>query len=181
MRKSLVIFIVCLVTICCVWGLNDRLNYDGFKIAVEHVQGGLDVLVDDLNALAGLGFVVENFDPQEGGNAWTEGKSLFLMFGGETAEYTFTSAKNAEKIKAILAPLTVKIPWGNKVASTVNGVIGMIGVIISFALFLLVIVFDVVGVAWSVIEAFLYLLGIGTIKKPLGDNLPLRPPPNTVN
>lgn len=178
MYKSLVIFIVCLVTICCVWGLNDRLDYDGFKMAAEHVQGGVDVLVDDLNALASLGFVVENFNPQEGGKAWTEGKSLFLLFGGETAEFTFTNAENAERIKVILAPLTVKLPWGNVVTDTING---FFGVLLSFVLFLLVIVFDVVGVVWTVIEAFLHLLGIGTIKKPLGDNLPIRPRPNTVN
>lgn len=165
--KPFVIFVVCLVTVCCVWGLNDRLHYEGIKAAVENIQGSVDVVVDDVSAVSTFAFAVENFSPDNRGTVEARGRSVILRFSGEDAVYTFSSTAQAAKMARVLAPLTLGVDVGSgafkAVLTALNAVLFWVGVLVTVIIFLITILLDFVGVAWGVVHSVLYLIGIGTL------------------
>lgn len=168
MQKTLVIFVVCLVTVCCVWGLNDRLNYEGFKTAVEHVQGSVDVIVDDLSTFSAFAFAIENFSPGSNDNSiYVKGRYITLEFDGEAEAFAFSTPTQAHKISHVLAPLTFTAEVGNgafgSLTSALNASLFWLGVITTILIFLVIILLDFVGVAWGLIQSALYLIGIGSL------------------
>lgn len=167
MWKTLVIFVVCLVTVCCVWGLNDRLHYEGFKTAVEYVQGSVDVVVDDVSAFSTFAFAVENFSPESRGVVEARGNNVTLRFSGVEEVFTFSSSAQASKIARVLSPLTMGIDVGEgafqAVLTALNAVLFWVGVLVTVIIFLVTILLDFVGVAWGVVQSVLYLIGIGAL------------------
>lgn len=168
MWKTFVIFVVCVVTVCCVWGLNDRLNYEGFKTAVEYVQGSVDVVVDDLSTFSAFAFAIENFDPGSNDNSiYQKGRYVTLEFAGEAEVFAFSTSSQAHKISHVLAPLTFTAEVGESafknIASALNASLFWLGVITTILVLLIIILMDFVGVAWSLIQSALYLIGIGNL------------------
>lgn len=168
MWKSLVIFVVCLVTVCCVWGLNDRLNYEGFKTAIEHVEGSINTVVNDLSSFSAFAFAIENFDPGSNDNSiYVKGRYVTLEFAGEAEVFVFSSPSQAHKISHVLAPLTYTAEVGEgafkSLASALNASLFWLGVITTILVLLVVILLDFVGVAWSLIQSALYLIGVGSV------------------
>lgn len=167
MWKPFIIFVVCLVTVCCVWGLNDRLHYEGFKASVEHIQGSVDVVVDDMNAFSLFAFAVENFNPNGTRNISVSGRDVTINFDGQVTVYSFSSAREAAKCANTLKPLSLSITTDSEVGliqdvvAGLNAILFWVGVLVSVVMFLVVILLDFVGVAWGIVESVLYLLGIG--------------------
>lgn len=167
MWKPFVIFVVCLVTVCCVWGLNDRLHYEGFKTSVEHIQGSVDVVVDDVSAFSLFAFAVENFNPEGTRTISTSGRNVTINFDGRVTSYAFSSELEAKKIANTLKPLGLSISTDSQagliqdVVKGLNAILFWVGVLVSVVMFLVVILLDFVGVAWGIVESALYLIGIG--------------------
>lgn len=167
MYRKFVVFVVCLVCVCCVFGLNDRLHYEGFKRSAEHIDGSFTVVTDDINAVACFAFAVENFDSEKGGRVSVDGEVLRLSFGGVGGDFVFSSSEQSEKIAKVLKPMTLRIENDSgafeAVTDGLNAVLFWVGVLVSVVVFLLALVFDIVGVAWGAVEAVLYLLGISSL------------------
>lgn len=168
MWKTLVIFVVCLVTVCCVWGLNDRLQYEGFKTAVEHVEGSVDVVVNDLSAFSAFAFAVENFNPGSNDNSiYVKGRYVTLEFAGEAEVFGFATSTQAEKIGRVLTPLTLTVNVGDGVfktlATALNASLFWLGVLATVVIFLVIILLDFVSVAWGLVQSALYLVGISSL------------------
>lgn len=172
--KPLIIFIICLVTICCVFGLNDHLHYDGFKDAAESIQGSFNVIIDDISAISCFGFAIENFSTGVPARLYFYENEVYMRFGNNEERFVFSSPEQADKIVRVLKPLTLGFNYnGNffdKVITVVNAILFWIGVLVTILLFLITILFDFVGVAWSLIRAIFYLIGVGTLQ-PRGGGL----------
>lgn len=63
MLKKFYIVVICVVTIVAVFGLNDRLDYDGLTTAVNSISASALDMADDLEYLEALAGIVQNFDP----------------------------------------------------------------------------------------------------------------------
>lgn len=191
MTKKVLIIVICLVTVCAVFGLNDNLNYQGLQRASAMVDSDSSVVVEDLQVVSAIATAIENFSPQKVVELSVEEVEVIdpetqqvidviyslvyvsyypnPVISGEldliTEHWEFSNASTAEQIRFILEPLTRSsaAPDGNDFFSSTISALHYIGfwlsLLVSVVMALLVVVCDVVGVVWSIVEAMFYLLG----------------------
>lgn len=186
MRKCLCL-VLCILSVCAVFGLNARLDYDDLKPAIENISGTTDDLRDDLVFVKIFADVVSDFDVSRGfyidyEEVWEEYEQKYYYVvrveGSSEFEYWFESEAFAKRLVRMFTPMTWKIEQSagsgapllngiinayNTVASIVSLVAFGVGCLISFAMFFITIVFDSIGTAWSLIEFGLYVLGFNVL------------------
>lgn len=183
MKKVLVVCI-CLVVICAVFGVNSRLDYPGFKHAFEDITTDASVLSDDLNAFGALATIVSDYSPtrhreiyveevvpEEGDNVYA---LVYVAYNNTfpdddgldlvTENWVFSDYSTADRLCDILSPLVFEgVPDLNNpftdVLASVNSIGFVLMLIVSFALVLISILFDLVAVAFTLVKSGLYLLG----------------------
>lgn len=183
MKKVLVICI-CLVVICAVLGVNSRLDYQGFKRAFEDITTDASVLSDDLNSFGALATIVSDYSPNRHREIYVEevetveGETVYALvyvaynntFPSDdgldlvTEWWTFTDFSTADRLCDILSPLVFEgVPDFNNPFTDVLAAVNTIGfvlmLLVSFALVLISILFDLVAVAFTLVKSGLYLLG----------------------
>ena len=177
MLKKLLIVIICVVTVCAVFGLKDNLDYDGFVYASTIVEGEASDITRDIDAFRLIVGMTEAYYPDEDQSAlgWTlneEGSAYkyTIWFGAEGFQddpETY-ARKILETNVDVTSPEYQRIwdlakrfthPPASDGLEIVNIVTyawnGLSAVISSLAY----VVGDFIGVAFSVIEAVFYLLG----------------------
>ena len=184
MVKKYVAISLCVLSICAVFGLSARTSYEEVKTALESIDETAEVLVDDLQSLHVLAFVVENFNVEAttnisaGVRPETEVspkkylliyQSLWLdddgMVQSSNKTFEFESPEKLGKIQSILNPLTwsKNIPQGEglweNVLDGVKTVVFILGVIVSVIVFVVWFLLDAVLTAWEVVVMALYILG----------------------
>lgn len=187
MVKKFVIVIVCLVAVCSVLNLPDRLTYDGIKYAIESVQESSDTIKEDLLYVEIFSFVLDNFNPvaetqlsvEDIDGEWNIVYTKQVLYDDPvpegyprsnlTVKYFPIGTGNdayafAQDIVGTAKPLTWGVGNANgvfaDVLAGVNTVAYFLGCVVSIVLFLCAILFDIVGVAWSVVRSAFYLVGL---------------------
>lgn len=189
MKKQVIIVVICLVTVCAVFGLNDRLTYEGLQEATEMVKGSSTEVIEDLQVVAVMATAFKHYSPQkvveisvqeqtiedEQGNEKKVYSLVYVSYyenpiaSGDldltTENWEFTDGNTAEQVRFILEPLTRSsaAPSGDSFFVDVLTALHYIGfylsLIVSVVMALLVIVCDTVAVVWSLVEAAFYLIG----------------------
>lgn len=179
MKKKLIIVVICLVTICAVLGLNDRLDYDGLADASAIVKAETKTIYEDFYAIQIFTTLVGFYEPDTYTsielNSYAEGeytinvRALVPLADGGTEPYvgawTFEDYHTAKQITELLEPITR--PWTVPDADgffettllaldSIAFVLSLVFVVIMFVLMVLI---DVAGIAASLVEAVFYLLG----------------------
>lgn len=178
MLKKFLIVCMCIMAVIAVFGLNDRMNYEGFQTAIEFIQGDSSLILSDITSIEVLAFCIENFDSQAritidaveqvDGSSW--GIQYSLHRDDDTDIYRFwygLSEESAVKLSKLLQPLT----WGfgsytglfTDVIGALNAVVFFLGSLVTIILVLIAILFDTVSSVFSVIHAFLYLIGLSRL------------------
>lgn len=173
MTKKFLIVVICLVTVCAVLRLDDRLNYEGLQEAAEMVQASAQDVRDDVAVLGLFGRVLTDYSP-------TVEQKLAIIAGGNnagmsysiryTATYTdesgypvytetfgsWDSYHEAEKYVDMLTPMlgSSQAPAGN-----LEYIAFAFSVLISAVWVFLLGLLDCFGVVWSLVRAMFYLLG----------------------
>lgn len=185
MTKKVLIVVICLVTVCAVLGLNDRLNYDGLQTAVSMVKSDSREVSEDLQLVAVIATAIENYSPEKIveisviAQETEDGEEVYSLvyvsyypnpvISGQldlvTEHWEFTDGGTAEQIRFILEPLTRSsvAPSGDNFFTDTQTALHYIGfwlsILVSVVMALLIVICDVVGVVWSLVEAVFYLLG----------------------
>lgn len=185
MTKKVLIVTICLVTVCAVLGLNDRLNYEGLQTATSMVRADSNEVAEDLQVVSVIATAIEHFAPQKivsitvEEQTTTEGETVYILiyvsyYGNPvvtgdldltTEHWVFTDRNTAEQIRFVLEPLTRSTiaPSGDNFFSEVLTGIHYIGfwvsLLVSVVMALLIVICDTVAVVWSLVEASFYLLG----------------------
>lgn len=180
MVKKFVVVVICLVTIVGVFGLNDRLNYEGLQTAVESVSASASDMVDDLEYIQALSGIVQNFDPSAdyvvGGVKQGDGSIMVVIDIQRTGDdgfvettslsYTFRNEQDALRLIDTLKPLTwgqgstIDDPFAPDDSTSLLKSIGLVLTVLMVVVLLIVnLLFDSVAVAMSLVDACFYLIG----------------------
>lgn len=177
MLKKLLIVVICLVTVCAVLGLNDRLTYEGLEKAVQIVEGEADDITRDIDAFRLLLGIVEVYAPDRDQSelGWTTNEAgseyKYTVYIGEDGFQVDTSqslwkvletnvdvtSPEFQRVWDIARRFTHKpIDDGFTLVAIVHLSFNYLGAFLSSLAF---VVGDFIGVAFSVVEAAFYLLG----------------------
>lgn len=185
MVKKILPIVCCVLAICAVLGLNDRLDYANINIAADSIVGSAKQINTDFAYLDAIGFILTNYDPSAhltigvidtGEAGINDGANLYIGIQKYdeskptgTGEYKFKNfffvdENDAVRCSNILRPMT----WGNNqldspfasILDVVTTIAYVVGILISIVLLLLVIVFDTFNIAWQIVVAALYLVGV---------------------
>lgn len=168
--KKFVIFNVCLVTICIVLGLSDNLNYNGFKVAAENIQGSIDVIIDDISSISVFKDFADNRD-NIAGVIQNEKVITVWYFDHTSKSYQFATQKTSDNYYRLLHDINNKrfvedaslIPEVEKLYLFLESISYYIKLIFIFISFIITTIFDTFGIVFSVIQSGLYLIGIGRL------------------
>lgn len=167
---------ICVVTIVAVFGLNDRLDYDGLTTAVNSISASALDMADDLEYLEALAGIVQNFDPAAdyvvGGVQQPDNTYIVVIdiiradpLQVTTLTFDFRNEYDAKRLIDTLRPLTwgqgiIDDPFAPDDGAALLKVIGLIlAVLMVVVLLILNLLFDSVAVAMSIVNACCYLIG----------------------
>lgn len=161
--KKYIIIVVCIVTICTVLGTNDRLDYQGVKMAVENVRGNAGIVVDDITSVGVIGWITQNYLPGSELIVTSNGRTLFMRVGESSTMFNFTSRAQAKKVFDYLKPLTRIQSFGDdNISKALTTIVFWISMPFTIILYVFTVLFDSVMVLWGLLESFFYLLGLGS-------------------
>lgn len=160
--KKFIAIVCSVLAVTAVLGLNARLDYDDWKVAVESVGSSADVIIDDITVIDCMAYVFSDFQLgqdtdldylgySEGGFYGTgyvllvklsvpdhESSAGVIHGGGGTRGFVFTSESAAVHVMNVLKPLTWNVDYNSSdgfwqsVISKAVDVLNVIALILGF-------------------------------------------------
>lgn len=173
--RLLLLVVLGLVLFVSLFGLNDNLNYDGFKLAIEHMEASTKSFVSDISFTKCIFTMVQNFDvdySQKIEVDWTAhttyyNKILFVSRGTDDSVVSTVILSDVPVDVVEFTGFYRHLQWfehdklsSNWFVKAIDTVVVLFRFLIGAVFSIISIVFSTIELLWSALQSFFYLVGL---------------------
>lgn len=171
----LLLVVLGLVLFASLFSLNDNLNYDGFKLAIEHMEATTKSFVSDISFTKCIFTMVQNFDvdySQKIEVDWTAHTTYYnkILFVSRGADDSVVSTVVLSDVPVDIVEFTGfyrHLHWfehdklsSNWFVKSIDTVVVLFRFLIGAVYSIISIVFSTIELLWGALQSFFYLVGL---------------------
>lgn len=173
--RLLLLVVLGLVLFVSLFGLKDNLDYDGFKLAIEHMEASTKTFLSDISFTKCIFTMVQNFDVDYSQNIevdYTAHSRFYnkILFVSRRADDSVVSTVILSDIPVEIVEFTGfyrHLEWfehdklsDNWFVKAIDTVVVLFRFLIGAVYSIISIVFSTIELLWGALQSFLYLVGL---------------------